>query len=245
MPVAPADPPWGRDNLGVADLAAHVVTDGVSNTVADRVRNAVADRMGHLVADGMCHLPLVVLGHLAALLPHRLVALGSGGPVLVLGVGLPLAEVRVGNGGDAGEEVASLANDRRRLVDVGVDSAALGGNEILALLNVGCLNDGLVLVVALLGELVVALLLVLVVALLSVLLMALLGLLGVAGRDLAVVLHDVAPHAAPVVLLLPLLLLPVPVDVTVHSKGADKGQGQSQSEAHLERVRISSHLRKR
>lgn len=234
MPVAPADPPRGRDNLGVADLVAHLVTDGVSNTVADGVRHTVADGMGHLVADRVGNLPLVVLGHLAALLPHRLVALGSSVAVPVLGVRLPLAEVRVADGGDAGEELASLAHDRRGLVDVGVDSVALSGHVILALLNVGCVNDGLVFVVALLGKLIVALLLVLVVALLSVLLVALLSVLGVAGRDLVVVLHNVASHAAAVVLLLPLLLLPVPVDVSVHSAGADNGQSESESEAHLE-----------
>lgn len=234
MPVAPADLPRGRDDLGVADLVAHVVTDGVSNTVADGVRHTVADGMGHLVADGVGHLPLVVLGHLAALLPHRLVALGSSDAVHMLGVRLPLAKVRVPDSGDGGEELASLANDRRGLVDMGVDSAALSGHVILALLDMGGVNDGLVLVVALLGELVVALLLVLVVALLLVLLVALLSVLGVAGRDLVVFLHNVASHAAAVVLLLPLLLLPVPVDVSVNSAGADKGQSESESEAHLE-----------
>ena len=53
MPVAPADLPRRRDDLGLADLVAHVVTDWVTNTVADGVRHAVADRVGHPVADGV------------------------------------------------------------------------------------------------------------------------------------------------------------------------------------------------
>ena len=119
---------------------------------------------------------------------------------------------------------ASLAYNRKRIV-------ALGGQVILALLNAGCLNDGLVFVVALQGELVVALLDVLVVALLSVLIVALLSVLGAAGRDLVVVLNNGASHAVVVVLL---LRLPVPVDVSIHSAGADNGQSESESEAHIE-----------
>jgi len=98
------------------------------------------------LADGPGHLTRVLLGHLVALLLHILVALGSSGVALVTGLSLSLA-ISVSMMTD---DTGVVANNSGAVVNLLVGLMALLGDDVLALLDVGGVHDGVVLLVALL-----------------------------------------------------------------------------------------------
>merc|ERR550532_748698 len=107
-----------------------------------------ADPPGHLVGglvallpglgvtDRSGDLPLDVLGHLVALPLHVLLA--DGGRSVASGLSRPLA-VSV----TVSDHVGVVTNNSGAVVDLGVGLAALGGEGVLTLLNIGGVNNSL------------------------------------------------------------------------------------------------------
>ena len=96
----------------------------------------------HSVAHGSGHLALVLLRHLVALLLHVLLALrpGAVAPVPGLGLGLPLAVVTTMTVAD---HMAVVTNNSGAVVHLLAGLLAVLGHNVLALLDVGRVHDGL------------------------------------------------------------------------------------------------------
>ena len=97
------------------------------------------------LAHGPGHLAGVLLGDLVALPVHLLLALGAAGVASVSGlsIGVPLA-ISVTMRDDLGV----VTNNSGALVNLLGDRVAVLGDDVLALLNVGGVHDGVVLLVA-------------------------------------------------------------------------------------------------
>ena len=98
------------------------------------------------LAHGPGHLALVLLGDLVALSVHLLLALGAAGVAIAgLSLSLPLAvSVTVRN------NLGVVTNNSGAVVNLLGDGVAVLGHDVLALLGVGGVHDGVVLLVALL-----------------------------------------------------------------------------------------------
>ena len=109
----------------------------------------VGDLDGDLLAHGPGHLAGVLVGDLLALSVHLLLALGAAGVSTIaglsLGLGLPLA-VSV----TMGDNLGVVTNNSGAVVNLLGDGVAVLGDDVLALLGVGGVHDGVVLLVALL-----------------------------------------------------------------------------------------------
>ena len=106
----------------------------------------VGDLDGDLLAHGPGHLPGVLVRHLLALSVHLLLALGGAGVAIAgLSLCLPLA-VSV----TMRDNLGVVTNNSGAVVNLLGDGVAVLGHDILALLGVGGVHDGVVLLVALL-----------------------------------------------------------------------------------------------
>ena len=131
------------DNSGaVVDLLVGLVALLGDDVLALLDVGGVHDSLAH----GPGHLTRVLLRHLVALLLHILVALGSSGVALVTGLSLSLA-ISVSMMTD---DMGVVANNSGAVVNLLVGLMALLGDDVLALLDVGSVHDGVVLLVALL-----------------------------------------------------------------------------------------------
>ena len=110
----------------------------------------IGDLDGDLLAHGSGDLPGVLLGNLAALLLHVLLALGAAGvsrSISGLGISLSLSlAISVSMADDLGV----VTDDSAGAVDLLVSLLAVLCDNVLALLNVGGVHDGVILLVALL-----------------------------------------------------------------------------------------------
>ena len=108
----------------------------------------VGDLDGDLLAHGPGHLPGVLVRHLLALSVHLLLALGGAGVALAiagLSLCLPLA-VSV----TMRDNLGVVTNNSGAVVNLLGDGVAVLGHDVLALLGVGGVHDGVVLLVTLL-----------------------------------------------------------------------------------------------
>ena len=155
----------GSGNIG---LSADLIGDLDGNLLADRDSDLLANRDGNLLADRSGDLPGVLLGDLVALLLNMLLALGSAGVSisrLSISLSLSLAVSTISSSNDLGV----VSNNSAGAVDLLAGLLAVLGHDVLALLDVGSVDDGVVLLMALLVILGGALLVVLGGALLVVL----------------------------------------------------------------------------
>ena len=106
----------------------------------------VGDLDGDLLAHGPGHLPGVLVRHLLALSVHLLLALGAAGVAIAgLSLSLPLAvSVTMRN------NLGVVTNNSGAVVNLLGDGVAVLGHDVLALLGVGGVHDGVVLLVTLL-----------------------------------------------------------------------------------------------
>ena len=136
----------GSGNIGLsADLVGNL--DG--NLLADRDSDLLANRDGNLLADRSGDLPGLLLGDLVALLLNMLLALGSAGVSisrLSISLSLSLAVSTISSSNDLGV----VSNNSAGAVDLLAGLLAVLGHDVLALLDVGGVHDGVVLLVALL-----------------------------------------------------------------------------------------------
>ena len=134
---------------GVADLLGDGVAVLGHNVFAflnvGGVHNGVID----LVANLPGHLALVLLGDLVALSVNLLLALWTAGVTTIagfsirLGLGVPLA-VSV----TMGDNLGVVTNNSRAVVNLLGDRVAVLGHDVLTLLNVGGVHNGVILLVA-------------------------------------------------------------------------------------------------
>merc|ERR550517_550381 len=131
------------DNSGaVVDLLVGLMALLGDDVLALLDVGGVHDSLAHGPGD----LAGVLPGHLVTLLVHILVALGSSGVALVSGLSLSLA-ISVSMMTD---DMGVVANNSGAVVDLLVGLMALLGDDVLALLDVGGVHNGVVLLVALL-----------------------------------------------------------------------------------------------
>ena len=117
-------------------------------------RDMGADLPGHLVGGGVTllpglgvahlpgHLPLMGLGHLVTLPLHVLLADGAGGVTIGTGLSRPLAVV-TSIAVTSGDNLGVMTNNSGAVVHLGVGLGALGGEGVLALLDVGGVHHSL------------------------------------------------------------------------------------------------------
>merc|ERR1711970_109468 len=105
------------------------------------VHDSLADRPGHLTR--------VSLGHLVALLLHMLLALGAGGVSVVTSLGISLS-LSLAVSVTMSDDMGVMTNNSGAVVNLLVGLMALLGDDVLALLDVGGVHYGVVLLVALL-----------------------------------------------------------------------------------------------
>ena len=115
--------------------------DMVTDLPGDLVGDLVAHRVGDLVAHGPGHLALVVLGDLVALLLHVLLADGARTVASIARLCLSLAIL--GTRVAAVDNLRVMTHNSRAVVHLGVGLSALGGEGLLALLDVGCVHHSL------------------------------------------------------------------------------------------------------
>ena len=115
--------------------------DMVTDLPGDLVGHLVAHRVGDLVAHGPGHLALVVLGDLVALLLHVLLADGARTVASIARLCLSLAIL--GTRVAAVDNLGVMTHNSRAVVHLGVGLSALGGEGLLALLDVGCVHHSL------------------------------------------------------------------------------------------------------
>ena len=136
------------DNLGVMThhgaavmhLGVGLLTLGGEGLLALLNVGGVHDGLAH----GPGHLALVLLGDLVALSVHLLLALGAAGVASIAGLSLGLSlAVSVTMRDDLGV----VTNNSRALVNLLRDGVAMLGDDVLALLNVGGVHDGVILLV--------------------------------------------------------------------------------------------------
>ena len=115
--------------------------DMVADLPGDLVGDLVAHRVGDLVAHGPWNLALVVLGDLVALLLHVLLADGARtvASIARLCLSLAIPGTRVA----AVDDLRVMTHNSRAVVHLGVGLSALGGEGLLALLDVGCVHHSL------------------------------------------------------------------------------------------------------
>ena len=101
------------------------------------------------LADGPGHLTRVLLGHLVALLLHMLLALGAGGVSVVTSLGISLS-LSLAVSVTMSDHMGVMTNNSGAVVNLLGDGVAVLGDDVLALLGVGGVHDGVVLLVALL-----------------------------------------------------------------------------------------------
>ena len=101
------------------------------------------------LADGPGHLTRVLLGHLVALLLHMLLALGAGGVSVVTSLGISLS-LSLAVSVTMSDHMGVMTHNSGAVVHLLGDGVAVLGDDVLALLGVGGVHDGVVLLVALL-----------------------------------------------------------------------------------------------
>jgi len=101
------------------------------------------------LADGPGHLTGVLLGNLVALLLHMLLALRARGVSVVTSLGISLS-LSLAVSVTMSDHMGVMTNNSRAVVNLLVGLMALLGDDVLALLDVGGVHDGVVLLVALL-----------------------------------------------------------------------------------------------
>ena len=116
--------------VGIADLPGHLVGCGVTLL------------SGHLLADWPGHLPLMMLGNLVALLLNMLLADGAIG-LGTVSLGLSLSLVV----GTAMDNLGVMANNSAGVVDLLAGVAAVLGDNVLTLFNVGGVNNHIIFLV--------------------------------------------------------------------------------------------------
>ena len=121
---------------------AGVAEGGLGPVGVGGAAHLVGDLDGDLLAHGPGDLPGVLVGHLVALSVHLLLALGAAGVATVSGLslGVPLA-ISVTMGDDLGV----VTNNSGALVNLLGHGVAVLGHDVLALLNVGGVHDGVIL----------------------------------------------------------------------------------------------------
>lgn len=127
-------------SMAMAVLLAAI--DMGADLPGDLVGGGVALLPGLGVAHLPGHLPLVGLGHLVALSLHMLLADGAGGVTSVTGLSRPLAVV-TSIAVTSGDNLGVVTNNSGAVVDLGVGLGALGGEGVLALLDIGGVHNSL------------------------------------------------------------------------------------------------------
>ena len=126
---------------------AGVAEGGLGPVGVGGAAHLVGDLDGDLLAHGPGDLPGVLVGHLVALPVHLLLALGAAGVASVSGLslGVPLAVTVT-----VGDNLGVVTNNSGAVVNLLGHGVAVLGDDVLALLGVGGVHDGVVLLVALL-----------------------------------------------------------------------------------------------
>ena len=124
---------------------AGVAEGGLGPVGVGGAAHLVGDLDGDLLAHGPGDLPGVLVRHLVALPVHLLLALGAAGVASVSGlsIGVPLA-ISVTMRDDLGV----VTNNSGALVNLLGDRVAVLGDNVLALLNVGGVHNGVILLMA-------------------------------------------------------------------------------------------------
>ena len=126
---------------------AGVAEGGLGPVGVGGAAHLVGDLDGDLLAHGPGDLPGVLVGHLVALPVHLLLAPGAAGVTSMtsLSLGLPLAIAVTMR-----DNLGVMTNNSRAVVNLLGDLLAVLSHDVLALLGVGGVHDGVVLLVALL-----------------------------------------------------------------------------------------------
>ena len=123
-------------------MAVLLAIDMGADLPGDLVGGGVALLPGLGVAHLPGHLPLVGLGHLVALSLHMLLADGASGVTSVTGLSRPLAIVS-SIAVTSSNNLSVVTNNSGAVVDLGVGLGALGGEGVLALLDIGGVHNSL------------------------------------------------------------------------------------------------------
>ena len=109
----------------------------------------IGDLDGDLLAHGPGDLAGVLDGNLVTLLLHMLLALGAGGVSVVTSLGISLS-LSLAVSVTMSDHMGVMTNNSGAVVNLLVGLMALLGDDVLALLDVGGVHNGVVLLVALL-----------------------------------------------------------------------------------------------
>ena len=126
---------------------AGVAEGGLGPVSVGGAAHLIGDLDGDLLAHWPGHLAGVLVGDLLALSVHLLLALGAAGVTTIAGLSLGLSlAVSV----TMGHNLGVVTDDSGAVVNLLGDGVAVLGHDVLALLGVGGVHDGVVLLVTLL-----------------------------------------------------------------------------------------------
>ena len=124
-----------------------------TDLIGDLDGNLLADRLGNLLANRSGNLPGVLLGDLLALLLNMLLALRSAGVSISRSTSISLSlslSILAISTISSGNDLGVVSNHSAGVVHLLLGLLAVLGHNVLALLNVGGVHDGVILLMALL-----------------------------------------------------------------------------------------------